>query len=102
MSALPTWPPDVDIGFQPLADRVLIRRAAAETMSASGRLFIPENAKEAPLTGTVVACGRDVSTVKDGDVVMYPRLAGDVVKLDVEGEHLILREYNVLGVMDDD
>ena len=44
------------VNIKPLADRVLVEPAAAETKTASG-LIIPDNAKEKPQKGTVVAVG---------------------------------------------
>ena len=42
--------------IQPLADRVLVKPAAAETQTASG-IIIPDSAKEKPLRGEVLAVG---------------------------------------------
>ena len=44
------------VNIQPLADRVLIEPAAAETKTSSG-IIIPDSAKEKPQKGTVVAVG---------------------------------------------
>ena len=44
------------VNIKPLADRVLIESAEAETKTASG-IIIPDSAKEKPQQGTVVAVG---------------------------------------------
>ena len=60
--------------IQPLADRVLIRPVAAETTTKSG-IIIPDNAKEKPLRGEVLAAGKGTKdeemVLKTGDQVLY-------------------------------
>lgn len=91
---------------RPLADRVLVKRIPEETKTAGG-ILIPENAKEKPSEGAVVAVGsgkllKDGSTkapeVKIGDKVLFGKYSGTEVKIDGE-EHLILREDDLLGVV---
>ena len=57
------------LNIKPLADRVLIEPAAAETKTSSG-IIIPDSAKEKPQKGTVVAVGKGTKenpiTVKVG------------------------------------
>lgn len=68
------------VNIKPLADRVLIEPAAAETTTASG-IIIPDTAKEKPQRGTVVAVGPGTKdepvTVKVGDTVLYGKYAGN-------------------------
>ena len=45
------------MNIKPLADRVLVEPAAAETKTSSG-IIIPDSAKEKPQKGTVVAVGK--------------------------------------------
>ena len=65
------------VNIQPLADRVLIEPAAAETKTSSG-IIIPDSAKEKPQKGTVVAVGPGTSenpvTVKVGDHVFMANM----------------------------
>lgn len=93
--------------FRPLYDRVLVKRLASETTTASG-LHIPESAKEKPQRATVIAAGNgrigknnEVTplTVKAGDVVLFGKYSGDEIKLDGE-EHLILRESDILAILE--
>jgi chaperonin GroES len=92
--------------IRPLSDRILVKRVAGEEKTASG-IIIPDNAKEKPMEGLVVAVGSGktlddgkVKTpdVKVGDKVLFGKYAGSEVKLDGE-EHLILREDDILGVI---
>ena len=89
------------INIQPLADRVLISPAPAETTTASG-LIIPDNAKEKPQKGTVVAVGNgkvdEPLTVKVGDTVLYGKYGGTDLKL--EGvDYLMMRESDIFAII---
>ena len=92
---------------RPLDDRVLVKPAEAETKTKSG-IFLPESAKEKPITGTVVAAGpgklsdegkRTALSVKKGDTVIYGKYSGTEVDIDGE-QHMILRESELLGVIE--
>lgn len=92
--------------IRPLQDRILIKRLESESQTASG-IIIPDNAKEKPQEGEVVAVGNGkVMTdgalhkpdVKVGDKVMFSKYAGSEIKID-GFEHLILREDDLLGVI---
>ncbi len=93
--------------IRPLQDRILVKRVEAEEKTASG-IIIPDNAKEKPMEGEVIAVGngrilengeRTNLDVKVGDRVLFSKYAGSEVK--VNGlEHLILREEDILGVID--
>ncbi|ALU75629.1 MULTISPECIES: co-chaperone GroES [Tenacibaculum] len=87
--------------IKPLADRVLIKPAAAETTTASG-LIIPDNAKEKPQKGTVVAVGKGTKkeplTVKVGDTVLYGKYAGTDLK-HKEKDYLIMRESDIFAII---
>lgn len=91
---------------RPLSDRILVKRSVEETKTAGG-ILIPDNAKEKPVEGTVVAVGNGkvlengtVRTleVKAGDTVLFGKYSGTEIKVDGV-EHIILREDDVLGVM---
>ena len=81
------------LNIKPLADRVLIEPVEAETTTAAG-IIIPDNAKEKPQKGNVVAVGTGTKdeplTVKVGDTVLYGKYAGTELKLD--GNCLILKK----------
>lgn len=87
--------------FKPLADRVLIKAAAAEEKTVGG-IIIPDSAKEKPLRGEVIAVGGgtkdEAMALKQGDVVLYGKYAGTEVELDGE-KYLIMRQSDVLGIV---
>ena len=87
--------------IKPLADRVLIEPMAAETKTASG-IIIPDNAKEKPQKGKVVAVGSGTKdekmTVTVGDTVIYGKYAGTELKLDSQ-DYLIMRESDILAIV---
>ena len=93
--------------IRPLQDRILIKRVEGESKTASG-IIIPDNAKEKPMEGEVIAVGAgkklddgklNKPDVKVGDRVLFSKYAGSEVKLDGD-EHLILREDDLLGVVE--
>ncbi|MGM0577007.1 MAG: co-chaperone GroES [Myxococcota bacterium] len=93
--------------IRPLQDRVLIKRVEEEEKSRGG-IIIPDTAKEKPIKGRVVAAGKGKIlkngevrplNVKDGDLVLFSKYAGTEVKLDGE-EHLIMREDDILGILE--
>ena len=89
------------LNIKPLADRVLVEPQQAETKTGSG-IIIPDNAKEKPQKGTVVAVGKgtkdEPTTVKVGDAVLYGKYAGTELKL--EGtDYLIMRESDILAIV---
>ena len=89
------------MSIKPLADRVLIEPAPAETKTVGG-IIIPDTAKEKPLQGTIVAVGKGTKdeemVLKVGDTVLYGKYAG--TELDVEGtKYLIMRQSDVLAVL---
>ena len=87
--------------IKPLADRVLIEPMAAETKTASG-IIIPDNAKEKPQKGKVIAIGNGTKdekmTVNKGDTVLYGKYAGTELKLDGQ-DYLIMRESDILAIV---
>ena len=89
------------LNIKPLADRVLIAPAPAETTTASG-LIIPDNAKEKPQKGTVVAIGNgkkdEPLTVKVGDSVLYSKYGGTDLKLEGK-DYLMMRESDILAII---
>ncbi len=95
------------MAIRPLHDRLIVKRLEEETQTKSG-IFIPDSAKEKPLEGSVIAVGKGkISTegkvtpldVKAGDKVLFGKYAGTEVKIDGT-EHLILREEDVLAILE--
>ncbi|MCF0188364.1 MAG: co-chaperone GroES [Bacteroidaceae bacterium] len=89
------------MNIQPLADRVLIEPAPAETKTIGG-IIIPDTAKEKPLQGTIVAAGcgtKDEEMVlKAGDKVLYGKYAG--TEIEHEGKkYLIMRQSDVVAII---
>lgn len=91
----------MSVNIKPLADRVLIEPMQAETKTAAG-IIIPDNAKEKPQKGKVVAVGKGTKdepmTVKSGDTVLYGKYAGTELKLDGK-DYLIMRESDILAII---
>lgn len=92
----------MSVKLKPLADRVLVEPAPAETTTASG-IIIPDTAQEKPQKGKIVAVGAGIKenpiTVKVGDTVLYGKYAGTELKL--EGKtYLIMRENDLLGILE--
>jgi len=92
--------------IKPLQDRILVKRVESEEKTAFG-IIIPDNAKEKPMEGEVVAVGSGKTLddgklrkpdVKVGDRVLFSKYSGSEVKVDGI-EHLILREDDLLGVI---
>ena len=93
--------------LRPLQDRILVQRVEEETTTKGG-IIIPDTAKEKPAEGKVVAVGngklgddgkRIALEVKKGDRILFGKYSGTEVKVGGE-EYLIMREEDVLGVID--
>lgn len=92
--------------IKPLADRILIEPAEAETKTSSG-IYIPDNAKEKPQKGKVVAVGAGRKNdkgevvaleVKVGDSVLYGKYSGTEITVDGK-DLLIVKESDILAVL---
>ena len=94
------------MSVKPLADRVLVEALEAAEKTAGG-LYIPDNAKEKPQKGKIIAVGPGKAAengtlikpeVKVGDTVLYGKYSGTEVS--VEGkDYLIMRESDLLAVI---
>lgn len=94
--------------IQPLYDRVLVQRLEGENKTKTG-IIIPDSAKEKPLEGIVRAVGKGKIAdngetlpmqVQEGDKVLFGKYSGTDVTINGE-EHLILREDEILAVIND-
>ena len=89
------------VNIKPLADRVIVAPAEAETKTASG-IYIPDTAKEKPMHGKVIAVGNgkkdEPMTVKVGDNVLYGKYAGTEISVDGK-EYLIMRESDIFAIV---
>src|SRR5438270_6728283 len=93
--------------FRPLHDRIVLRRIEGEEKTKGG-IIIPDNAKEKPQEGEVIAVGpgaRDENgvlvalDVKAGDFILFGKWSGTEVKIDGE-DLLIMKEADITGVID--
>jgi len=93
--------------LRPLQDRILVQRVEEETTTKGG-IIIPDTAKEKPAEGKVAAVGngkmgedgkRVPLEIKKGDRILFGKYSGTEVKIEGE-EYLIMREDDVLGVID--
>ena len=89
------------INILPLADRVIIQQAEAETTTVSG-IIIPETAQEKPQKGIVVAVGKGTKdnpiTVKAGDNILYGKYAGTELKYN-GSDYMIMKESDILAII---
>ena len=89
------------MNIRPLADRVIVEPAAAETTTASG-IIIPDTAQEKPQRGTIVAVGNgkpeEPMTVAVGDSVLYGKYAGTEFKYEGK-DYLIMRESDIFAIV---
>jgi len=95
------------MNIRPLQDRILVKRIEEEEQTEGG-IIIPDTAKEKPIEGKVIAVGKGKVSedgkimpldVKKGDRILFGKYAGTEVKIEGE-EHLIMREEDVLGVIE--
>lgn len=93
--------------IRPLKDRILVVRIEEDDKTAGG-IIIPDTAKEKPQEGKVVAVGPGKKDdtgkiipleVKKDDRVLFAKYAGTDIKIDGV-EHLILREEDILGIVE--
>ena len=89
------------INIIPLADRVIIQQAEAETTTASG-IIIPDTAQEKPQKGIVVSVGEGTKdnpmTVKVGDNILYGKYAGSELKYK-GSDYMIMKESDILAII---
>jgi chaperonin GroES len=93
--------------IRPLADRVLVERLEADSVTAGG-IVLPESAKEKPQKGKVVSVGSGKvledgtvkkMEIKKGDIVLFTSYAGTDVKVN-DKEYLIMDESSILAVIE--
>jgi len=94
------------MNVKPLEDRVILKPMEAEQKTAGG-IIIPDNAKEKPQKGEVIAAGPGKTsekgakiemTLKKGDKVLYGKYSGTEITIDGQ-DYLIVRESDVLAVI---
>ncbi len=94
------------MNFQPLHDRVVVRRIDSEEKTAGG-IIIPDTAKEKPSEGEIIAVGEGLRDddgkripldVKAGDRVLFGKWSGTEVKIGGE-DLLIMKESDIMGII---
>jgi chaperonin GroES len=94
------------MNVKPLEDRVILKPMEAEQKTAGG-IIIPDNAKEKPQKGEVIATGPGKTnekgakiemTLKKGDKVLYGKYSGTEISIDGQ-DYLIVRESDVLAII---
>ena len=93
---------------KPLGDRIIVRRDSSSEVSRGG-VILPDNAKQKPQRGTVLAVGpgkmlkdgtRRPLQVKEGDTVLFTAWAGDEFKdRGSQDAILVMHEEDVLAVV---
>jgi len=89
--------------IKPLDDRVLVERLEEQQEATSGRIIVPDTAKEEPRLGRVVAVGTDEELqekVKVGDKIVYGKYVGDEIKLEGK-EYLLVQRADILAIVMD-
>ena len=95
------------MNLKPMNDRILVLRTEKEQKTTGG-IIIPDNAKEKPMEGKIIAVGpgkidddgkRIPMEVKKGDKVLFSKYAGTEIKIDGV-EHLVMRQDDILGVIE--
>ena len=93
--------------FKPLNDYVLLQRIEEENKTAGG-IIIPDNAREKPSRGTVVAVGdgamqngtRIPMTVSVGDTVLFAKWAASANEVKIDGaDYVLIKETDILGIL---
>ena len=93
--------------FKPLHNYVLMERLEEENKTAGG-IFIPDNAKEKPVQGRVIAVGDGTIengqkiplSVKPGDKVLFAKWASSVNEVKIEGkDYVLIKESDILGIL---
>jgi chaperonin GroES len=99
---------EMSMNLKPLGDRVVVEREEAKEKTAGG-IVLPDTAKDKPQKGKVLAVGdgritkdgkRRELQVKVGDQVLFTSYAGDEFKLDGDKKVLLMREDDILAVID--
>ena len=94
------------MAFKPLHDRVLVKRVQSDEKTKGG-LIIPDNAKEKPAEGEVIACGEGARkesgelipmSVKKGQRILFGKWSGTEVKVDGQ-DLLIMKESDIMGIL---
>ena len=93
--------------FKPLHNYVLLERIEEENITAGG-IIIPDNAKEKPSRGRVIAVGDGIYngekltplTVKEGDTILFAKWAASANEVKIDGrDYVLIKETDILGIL---
>ncbi len=93
--------------FRPLHNYVLLERIEEENKTPGG-IIIPDNAKEKPVRGRVIAIGDGIfengqkipMTVKEKDVVLFAKWASSANEVKIDGhDYVLIKESDILGIL---
>jgi chaperonin GroES len=96
------------MNLKPLGDRVIVEPIEKDDVT-SGGIILPETAKEKPQEGKILAVGpgrrdeegkRVPMDVKKGDRVLFAKYAGTEVKLEEDQKVLVLKESDILAIVE--
>jgi len=85
------------MNFQPLGNRVLVKRVEEATTTMSG-IIIPDNAKEKPARGVVVAVSKEVETITNGNEILFGKYSGNEVTFDGT-DYVVLDTEDIFGII---
>jgi chaperonin GroES len=85
------------MNFKPLGKRVLVKRLEEENTTSSG-IIIPDNAKEKPSRGEVVAVSSEVTELACGNSVIFGKYSGNEISLDGE-KYLVINVEDIFGII---
>ncbi len=94
--------------FKPLHNYVLLERLEEENITAGG-IIIPDNAREKPVRGRVIAAGAGIYSgdklipvaVKENDVVLFAKWASSANEIKLEGrDYVLIKETDILGIIE--
>lgn len=94
--------------FKPLHNYILLERMEEDNVTAGG-IIIPDNAREKPSRGRVIAVGNGAYvgdafvpvTVKVGDIVMFAKWAATVNEIKLDGrDYVLIKETDILGIIE--
>ncbi|MBO7053623.1 MAG: co-chaperone GroES [Alphaproteobacteria bacterium] len=93
--------------FKPLHNYILLERIEEENKTAGG-IIIPDNAKEKPVRGRVIATGDGIYdngqkipvTVKPNDIVLFAKWASSANEVKIDGkDYVLIKESDILGIL---
>jgi len=85
------------MNFTPLGKRVLVKKLEEENTTSSG-IIIPDNAKEKPSKGEVVAVSSEVEVLACGNKVVFGKYAGNEITLEGE-KYLVIDTDDIYGII---